>query len=270
MTKNIIHFFDLDQTLIKTDAKWWIVSKDNPTKPVIKITQEEGSLVSGGYYKKHGNHISYNGMEGWLSDELYDRCRNHELNSLGISTREFHEKEYIDKQADNLVVLIEHIKHLKDTKDTIAILTARGNRDDHNKVLEKLKEELDNHNLNIDFEKIYFVGDSNYCRHEGLTPEKKCYIILEHIVGFRIKDQQFVPVQQEAYDEVHFYDDEEKNVEAVLNANTYIKTFLARTDEELAEEIEKYLTEKKVKLYVYKTTTNKLNPFVTNMVEIAA
>ena len=271
MSKNIIHFFDLDGTLWRTDAKWWVVDKENATEPLMKISQEEGSLICGGFYKKYNYAISYNGIDGWLSPKIYQKlCVNKRitLDRLGLSFREFHEKEYLDEQAESLTFLIEHIEHLKDSKDTIALLTARGSRELHDKMLDKLKEKMDEHKLNLDIEKLYFVNDENLARHDGLSHERKVAVIIEHIVGYRVRDNRFYPIQQESYDEIHFYDDEDRNVKHCLEINEIISSMLTLTDFQLAEDIREHLTENEVKLHVHKITNNKVNPFTSNTIII--
>ena len=43
------HFFDLN-TAITVESKVWIVSKINPNKPIIKISQSEFNLIKNGIY----------------------------------------------------------------------------------------------------------------------------------------------------------------------------------------------------------------------------
>ncbi len=67
-----IEWFDLDGTLWRCDAKWWIIDKTKPDVPLLRISQEEGYLYSSGFYLKDDHRIFYNGMEAWLSNDIFD------------------------------------------------------------------------------------------------------------------------------------------------------------------------------------------------------
>jgi FMN phosphatase YigB (HAD superfamily) len=47
-----IHFFDLDGTLWNIDSKVWIVDKENPKLPLLKLDKSEFELIKNGVYKK--------------------------------------------------------------------------------------------------------------------------------------------------------------------------------------------------------------------------
>jgi hypothetical protein len=269
-TNNNVHFFDLDGTLWKTDAMWWLIDKRNPSEPLLKITQEEGSLSVSGTFRKLGHEINYNGLTAWLSDNSYKfiKGKNIDLSNVGISYREFNDKKYLDLQAENLVIMAEHIRHLDNTSDTIALLTARGNKEEHDILLDKLRNKLTEHDLSINISKIYFVGDMSLSRHTGSSASKKAHVIAEHTVGFRIKDRQFVPIEQEKYKYVNFYDDEDANIDSVLDLNTLINLYLESTEDNLKEEIKSYLKSTSPVITTHKVHTNKENPFVTKSVSI--
>ena len=131
MENEIIHWFDADYTLWDTNAKWWIISKKNPSKPIIRITQYEGYLILSGHYSKDGHNIYYNGKEGWLSDDIWlktQRTKAIDIEDIGISFREYLDPELIEKQYKNLIIHIDRIQHIAGKKDIINLLTARGNR----------------------------------------------------------------------------------------------------------------------------------------------
>ena len=95
------HFFDID-TLIKFNNKAWIVDKNKPSKPIMKISKSDLSLISSGIYRKQGNKIEFNGKIFWLPTDMYNEIKvkakfhKSNLSDLAISLQEFYNKDIID------------------------------------------------------------------------------------------------------------------------------------------------------------------------------
>lgn len=267
--KNVINWFDLDNSLWDVKCKWWIISKNNPDKALLKITPEEGSLLVHNYYIKDGLKFDYNGMSGYLSNAILDtinlnRKRKIDISEIGVSIREFQDTSFLDQQADQMSLLLYNIEHLRNTNETVCFLTARGDKDKNMKLLVKLKNALDK--MKISVEKTYFVGDYNLSRHTGSSALKKVIIILEHICGFKIENNKFIDEKQEMYDVTHFYDDDDMNIEKAKEINFYLRKFYDASDDEMKFKIETNLKNKS--FFVYKITNNKQNLFITTEVKL--
>ena len=238
-----IHFFDLDGVLWKTDAHWWIVDKNNPQKPIMRITQEEGSKCISGDWKEYGYHIT--GIyDAWLSEEMYKKTNKYGLLNLDLRFDEFNVKKYLSKQLKNIEFYIDNIIHLSNLTDKVAILTARGSKDNHITLLDKLSNTLINNNINLS-DKIYFVNDNNKKRLIGSSAYLKANILLEHLVGFKINENGFFDEQDE-FDKVTFYDDEWKNIETSLNLKNILLDVLSKSDTKYQKEVNKRLKNNKV------------------------
>ena len=269
MKNEIVHFFDLDGTLWNTNSMWWIVDKQNPGNYLYRVTQYEGNLILSGFYKGDGHAINYNGMEGWLSDKMWDklqRIKRLKINDIGISFREYQDEDLIVKQAEELIIHIHRIKHLTGTKDIINLLTARGNKAAHVYLIDKLHADLAT--LDIKVSEAYFVNDPTEFSTHGSTPEKKMTCILESIVGHKIEDFAFTAILCDKYEEAHFYDDEDKNIEACKNINNYLKEYLDNSQPWLKQQITELLHSRNPKLFLNIVNTNELNPFDTEEIEI--
>jgi hypothetical protein len=257
-TINSQHFYDLDGTLWQTDAKWWIIDKNDPSKCIKRISQYEGSLIIGGYYKADNLYISYNGLEGWLNKDLWNYITNKKdvsIKDIGISLREFSDVKLIESQAKNITFNIHHISHLENTSDKINLITARGNKLAHTLLLDKLNIELVK--LNINVADIHFVNDPTSVNIVGSTSTKKCLIILQSIVGYLINNNQFIAIECDKFNTTYFYDDEDKNIDACNLINQFLK-----------EKIINEIKENKPVLYLNLVTSNKINPFITTKVDI--
>jgi hypothetical protein len=269
MKNEIIHWFDADYTLWNTNSKWWIVDKKNPSKPILRIKPNDGYLILSGNYKNDNHYFTYNGFSGWLPNELFvkiQRIKSIEMIDIGLSLREYNDNDLIDKQTENLFVYINNIIHLSGTKDIINILTARGNKKAHKKILNKLKDNLDKHNIKLtDF---IFVNDPTVINSVGTTSEKKMNCILQNIIGYKIEDSKFEPIILDKYKVSNFYDDEDANIEECKNINIWLQKYLINTIPWLKQKIEEYVSIYKPELYLNLVTTNKLNPFITNKIDI--
>lgn len=269
MTNKTIHFIDLDGTLISTGAMWWIIDKNTPDTYLCRITQQESSLILGGFYKHDEHAINYNGMDGWLSTVLWNkiqRIKRLKSEDIGISWREYADHDHIDKQSVNLVVHLHRVAHLKNSTDVINLLTARNNRNAHTLLLLQLNDELSK--LNIKINDAIFVNDSSIVRHVGTTAEKKMICILENIVGHKIEDNAFMPILVEKYDVSHFYDDDDMNIAQCRVINRYLKECIDKTQPWLKQQITEHVNMRKPKLFLHMVNTNELNPFDTEEILI--
>lgn len=266
---NIINWFDLDGVLWITDAKWWIVDKKNPDKHIIKISQYEGSLIVSGFYKKDNLFIHYNGLDGWLSKELYDKIlkiKDISIENIGFSWREFNDSYLISKQLNSLKINMTPLAHINPKIDIVNILTARSNKNAHIELLNKLENELKNKDLFIN--DSIFVNDINNISIQGNSSVKKCLYILQNIIGYKIDGNKFVPIKCQDYNISNFYDDQDFNINECDNINKYLSMLLDKTMKSLKDLIISDIFERKPILNVHLVTTNELNPFTSKEIKI--
>jgi len=266
---NKIYWFDLDHTLWNTNAKWWIVDKNNPAKYLCRINQNEGNLILNGFYKKDNLNFNYNGISGWLPIDLWtkiQRIKPIKLENIGISFREYQDDNLIEKQTANLLVYIDRINHINSDIHNINLLTARGNKNGHTSLLENLYNILNQHNIKIN--DAIFVNDPTIMPFFGSTSEKKMICILEQIVGYKIKNNSFTPIITNKYNESYFYDDEDKNIETCIVINTFLYNFLENTIPWLKQKIQEDINIRQPKLIINHVTTNELNPFIVTNIDI--
>jgi hypothetical protein len=268
MEKREIHFFDLDNTLWYVDSKAWVIDKRVPNKPLYKISKHDMFLIQNGLFKNDKLVIDYNNKKYYISKDLFEkikRVKNISIENLGISFAESFDEERLNESP--IKYLINNILHLQDRDDVdIAILTGRNNRKLHQKILNNLRKHL----LDIDLSifKVYFVGDRMNDRHSGLISLKKTEMLLEHMIGMKIKDQKFIPLKQDKYDIVHFYDDELENIDYANDVQLILERLLKNTDEELFKLILERINNNELILNNHLITTNSLNRFKTSVVRL--
>lgn len=265
-----IHIFDLDSTLWETDSYVWVINKEKPSKPIIKINQKEMELINSGIYKKDNIKIEYNDKKYFISKDLFDKIqkiRKLPIEKIGLSFTEYTTKSEIDET--DLKFITHNIIHLSHKSHKIILLTGRSNRSIHESLLNKLRIQLKK--LGIEIFKIYFINDAvTYKRYKNETAENKTKIILEHLIGLKINDDRFIPIKQDPFDTIHFYDDDINNINYANNIQSYLEDVIRNTtNDELFEMVIERIRNKKPKLFNHMITNNLTNKFKTTEVKLA-
>lgn len=263
----VIHFFDLDNTLWELNLKAWIILKDKPGEPLMVLSKLELDNISNGVYKKEDNLIEYNGNQYWISDVILDKIKkkykNIETKDLGLSFIEYTNSDYFKK----IKFFIDNIRHLIGSKNIeIGILSARYSVDNDKDILVVLRNELSKVGLSIS--KFYYISDSFKKRNNDKINIDKMKILLEHISGFHIKDNYFLPIKQDFYNEIHFYDDEIQNINTIDNINLYLEEYMKNSDDEVYHKIIDKIKNFKPVIYTHLITNNNLNRFKTTEIKI--
>lgn len=264
---NIIHFFDLDGTLWGLKTKAWIIDKELPNIPLVVLTDGQLIDILYGIHKKDELYVDYNGKDFWISKVMFDRIKKKKPNitedKLGISFIEKVDPQYYKE----LIFHKDNIRHLieKDGYD-IGILSGRFSEESDKNILTSLKKEFDN--LGLQINKFYYVSDYYHNRLNDDISYKKANILLEHMVGFHLKNDHFVPLKQDLYKEIYFYDDEYQNIHVANNIQDIFEEYLRNTDDEVYNRIMKVIDDNKPILHTNLVTNNALNRFKTNDVEL--
>jgi hypothetical protein len=260
-----IAFFDLDGTLwnIKNDDIW-IIDKEKPYKPVVIIDQMEFSLIKSGKFRSDELPLNYNGQTYYINKELFERIKkkshSENIERFGISFIPQVRKEILDKRE--IDILTHNIEHLRYNKFVdIGLLTARSNQANHSDLVNKLRLELKK--IGIEIAKIFFVGGGV---HSDIDPRKKVLVLLEHLVGLKIKEGHFISIKQDWYKKVSFYDDDMKNIDYANDIQDAFEEILRKTDTEIFKIVLDRVTTHELKLETNLVVDNELNRFKKNTI----
>lgn len=265
---NDMYFVDLDGTIIDTNPSIWIIDKNNPSKPLKKLSTREFSLIRNGIYKDDKIKIEYNDKSYFISKEIMDSIeKSHRIKNpdrIGISFIELYSTDYINNQKYKL---LEHnLKNLVG-KDII-IITGRHDRKKHAEFLNRIRLELKK-KFDIRIEKIYFVSDKTHSEHSSEISEKKINILLEHLLGFKINDKNEITSEvQDRYDTIYYYDDELQNIEYALNVQNRLDGMMLKSPNDIFKLITDIIRDDKPKLIVNKVTNNKENLYSTKVIKL--
>lgn len=265
MSKEIC-FFDLDNTLWYINSDIWIIDKNKPQDPILKITQVEFTLIKNGIYIKDDILIDYNNESYYISNDMMERIlrkkKNIRIRDLGISYVEYFDDDILNKK--DVQLLLNNVKHLIGKNVEIGILTARSDRKKHAQLLNKLRLKLKDYGLEID--KIYFVSESIRITGYKNVVYDKNKVLIEHLIGLSIEDSHFVPIKKDAYEKIYFYDDVKYNFMNVNNLQEYFDFLVRNSDDECIEYINNRFEKFTLTLINNLVTNNEENPFDTTTI----
>jgi len=269
MTNKELAFFDLDNTLWYIRSDVWVIDKNKPSDPILKISPIEFALIKNGVYVKDDILVEYNNEKFFISRDMMERIqrksKNIRLGNIGISYVEFFDDDILNKK--DVQLLLNNIKHLIGKDVEIGVLTARSDRKKHANLLNKLRIKLKEYGLEIN--KIYFVSESiRAIGHFDKVVYDKNKVLLEHLIGLTIENNKFLPIKKEAYNKVYFYDDVKSNILNSNNLQEYFDFLVRNSDDECIEFINNRLKNNMVILVNNLVTNNELNPFETTIIKL--
>lgn len=264
------HIFDIE-TLIKIEAKPWIVNKNNPNNPLLKITKSDFNLYKNGLYKKQGNKIEYNGKIYWLPTDIYNKlkviAKNQKIgmDDIAISLQEFINKDIIDELEFN--INYDSILHLKNKNEDIYLICSNNSKRNFQKLIDILIDKLKYEGIAI--KDFYYINETFYNTNSDEILFKKGLICLEHLIGYKIKDDKFINEEISKYSKLNFYDNDFDTLKITDEINSYLKTILNKTDSGLKDVIKEQVKDYKPSFIANKITSNKYNKFTTSEIQIS-
>jgi len=263
-----MHVFDLDGTLWNIETKVWILDKEEPHKPIIRLDNYEINKILSGLYKSDGLKIEYNGSEYYISNDIFNKVTRKKripIERLGLSWIEFYDENYINNTKTTF--LFKNINHLRNKGEYITLLSGRSNRERHAIILNELRKKL--MDIGIEIYKLYFVSDKFYYKHDETISLNKVHRLLEHLIGLKIEDGKFVSFKQDWFNKVYFYDDEKINIDYANDVQTIFNRLLLQTDDDLFKLIIERIKSNEIVLINNLVTNNEVNLFETTEVKLS-
>jgi hypothetical protein len=261
------HFFDID-TLIRINNQPWIVDKNIPNIPIMKISKSDFKLIQSGIYRKQGNKMEFNGRTFWLPSDLINKlkikAKNYktEFSNLAISLQEFLNKDIIDEMEFELNLDI--INQLKNKNDDIYIICSKQTKRNYQSIIDKLESKLKEEGLLI--KNFYFISDNITNIDNDELNFKKMRLILQHLVGYKTDGNKFKDEEITRYDQISFYDNNYDTLKFSDDINGLLEAILSNTDKGLKEVIKEDIFDFKPILLVNKINDNQYNKTETKKV----
>lgn len=266
---NKAFFFDIN-TLITTNSKVWIIDRDKPNKPIIKIPKSDFNLIKKGVYKKDGIKFEMQDESYWISKDLFDQIKiksknkNLNISKLAFSMQEFMNKDIIEN--NDFTIHLENIRHLKNTSGDIYIICSKNTKNNYELIISKLEDKLKEIGLVI--KSYYYISETFYNRDEDDINNKKVRLLLQHIIGLKTEGDKFSHTEITKYDIISFYDDEVRVIELTKNANNVLQFLIENSEDLVKDRVKEVLKEDVCELVINHVTFNKVNLFVKTKVKL--
>jgi hypothetical protein len=266
---NKAFFFDLN-SLITTNSKVWIVDRDKPNKPILRISKSEFNLIRKGIYRKDNIKFEIQGEYYWISKDLFEQIKikgknkNLNISRLAFSMQEFMNKDIIEN--NDFTIHLENIRHLKNTSGDIYIICSKNTKNNYELIISKLEDKLKEIGLVI--KNYYYISETFYNRDEDDINNKKVRILLQHLIGMKTDGDKFTHTEITKYDVISFYDDESRVIELAKNANNVLRFLIKNSEDLVKDRVKEVLKENICELVINQVTFNKVNLFVTSKVEL--
>jgi len=254
------HFFDLD-VLLNIDAQAWVVNKDQPNIPIMKISKSDFNLIKNGVYKKQGNKIDFNGQTFWLPTEMVNKlkikAKNNKVDfaNFALSLQEFLNKDIIDNM--DFTINEDLLMTLKNTTEDIYIICSRQTQRNYQTLLSKLEEKLKE--IGIKVTAFYYITENFYNQNKDDVKFKKMRLLLQHLVGYKTDDQKFIDKELTRYDKLYYYDNNYDTLKISDDINGLLEVILSKTDNGIRDVIKEDIKEYKPCLFINKVNDNILN-----------
>jgi hypothetical protein len=266
---NIAHFFDLN-CLIDINQSAWIVDKNKPNIPLLKISSSDFKLIKSGIFKNKGNKIEFSGQTFWLSDEMFNRLKiislknKINISDLVVSLQEFLNRDLIQEMKYSLK--LEPILNLRNKLDDIYIICSQQTKRIFEKVITKIEEELKSNGLVI--KQFYYLNENFLNQNSDEVKFKEMRLLLQHSVGYKTDGDKFVDKEITKYDFINFYDNSITTFKVETGINQLMEIIWNNTDKGLRDVIKEDLQDLRPTIFVHKIEMNEFNPISTKKVKI--
>ena len=254
------HFIDID-VLINLDSHAWIVDRNQPNIPVMKISKSDFNLIKSGIYRKQGNKIDFNGRTFWLPTDLVNKIKikaktnKINLTNLAISLQEFLNKSIIDNMEFNINMSV--IEDIKNTTDDIYIVCSKQTKRNYETLISKMEDQLKDSGIII--KNFYYQNDDD-------IKFKKMRLLIQHLVGYRTDGNKFIDNEITRYGKLSYYDNNYDTLNISDDINSLLELMVSNTDNGLRDVIKEDIIEYKPLLVVNKINDNELNKMDTKKV----
>jgi len=256
------HFFDID-TLIKIDNSVWLVSKNKPSIPIIKLTESEFNLIKKGIYKKYNSMLNIDDVGYWLPENLYNTLKiksksmKFNITDLSFSLQEFMNTSIIENL--DYTIYKKHFQHLRNKNDDIYIICSKKSKSSYKTIIDSLEKELGDMNLVV--KDYYFLSETFYNRDKDYISYLKTRLLLQHLFGYKTDGDKFTDTVVENYNTVHFYDENKKSIDLAININDVFTTIMSNTSDGIKNNIHDITNRVDKYVMVREVTYNQRNIF---------
>jgi|APCry1669189883_1035261.scaffolds.fasta_scaffold06346_7 hypothetical protein len=263
------NFIDLE-IILKTESKPWIVSKDNPNIPIMKMEPHDFKIFQSGIYRNQNNKLEFNGKTFWLPTDFMNKvkiaAKKHraDLSNLAVSMQEYLNKELIENIPFKIDLNI--FNSIINTNDDIYIICSKNTKKNYEKQILKLEEKLKEIGLLV--KNYYYISETFMNRNEDDIANIKVKLLLQHLIGLKTEVDKITNEEITDYTQITFYDDSKPSIELAKRINHVLENLLLKTDKEVKLKVKDKIKDVDNILVVKEFTHNKAKKFNETIVEL--
>jgi len=270
MNKKKCHIIDLD-SLVNIEQKVWVINKEEPNIPILRISKSEFNLYKNGIYKKDNNKVEFNSKVFWFPESKWNELKiiskkmKFPLTNIAISMQEFLNPDIIEdvKYSFNENLLSE----LKNINEDIYLISSKQVELRSTKILEKIKNQLLEDGITITH--TYFISETFHNKNEDKLRFNKIKILLQHLVGYKTDKDVFIDETPIQYSIVEYYDIDFNTLKISDEINTILKVILYNTNNVLKSIIKEDIKYLNPLLILNRYTDNTVNQKESKKVKIS-
>lgn len=263
------HFIDLD-IILKTESKPWIVSKENPNIPILKMEPSDFKVFQSGIYKNQNNKIQFNGKTFWLSNDFMNKVKlsakkyRADISNLAISLQEYLNPQLIENIPFEVDLSI--FNSIINTDDDIYIICSKNTKRNYDKQIQKLESDLKEKGLKI--KEFYYISETFMNRDEDIISHLKVKLILQHLIGLKTEGDKITNEEITDYIKITYYDDSKPTIELAKRINQVLESLLLKTEKEVKLKVKDKIQNIENVLVVKEYTHNKSKKFNETIVDL--
>jgi hypothetical protein len=263
------HFIDLD-IILKTESKPWIVSKENPNIPILKMEPSDFKVFQSGIYKNQNNKIEFNGKTFWLSNDFMNKVKlsakkyRADISNLAISLQEYLNPQLIENIPFEVDLSI--FNSIINTDDDIYIICSKNTKRNYDNQVQKLESDLKEKGLKI--KEFYYISETFMNRDEDNISHLKVKLVLQHLIGLKTEGDKITNEEITDYPKITYYDDSKPAIELAKRINQVLESLLLKTEKEVKLKVKDKIQNVENVLVVKEYTHNKSKKFNETIVDL--
>lgn len=256
----VSRFIDLD-ALVDIDGSAWIVDKNSPNIPILKISKSDFNLIKSGIYRRQNNKIEFNGISYWLPSDLINKLKiktkinKVDFSNLAISLQEFLNKSIIENLDFN--INNEVLSEFKNSQDDIYIICSKQTKSNYQKLIDKVEDEFRKNGIKV--KNYYFISETFYNQNSDDIEFKKMRLLIQHLVGYKTEGNKFIDQVITRYDKIYYYDSNINTLKISDKINDLLSIIISNTNGGLSSVIKEDIKEFRPTLFLNRVNDNQVN-----------
>ena len=264
----VAHFFDID-TFIRLEQKVWIVDKSKPNKPLIKLSKSDYNVLKNKLFLNQDLKLRIGGEYFYFNKSMFEKiklsCKKY---NVDVSNLSFSFDEFKDIEKSNYTLNLDSIKHLFRNNEIVYIVCSKMKNTFYENLIDKLDNELRKNGIKPrDY--YFLVENTTKVLDTDEVIYKKMKLFLQHLVGYKTSDLNFIDEKLTDVDDVYYYGDNRTDISRMSVFNKLFRKLLSNTDEYLKDIILSDVKKIKKTLTTHFVTSNKMNLFDTKSYDLS-